>query len=298
MIGLPSRIEKPLLVSSADGVGTKLRVAFAAGVHGTVGRCLVNHCVNDILVQGARPLFFMDYLAVGRLSEKLVTEVVGGIASACLENATTLLGGETAEMSGFYEPGEYELAGFIVGVAEAGRLIDGSQARKGDHVVALESSGLHTNGYALARRIVFEEMGLALEDELPGTGRTVAEELLEVHRSYLPALLPLLGESGPLRALAHVTGGGVEGNLPRVLPRGLGARIRRGSWPTPPVFRALAEGGRVAPDEMARVFNMGAGMLAVAAPSESGLVVRAAESSGIGAHVVGKIVSGSGVSYA
>ena len=292
---LPSGMRRPLLVSSADGVGTKLRLAFESGRHDTVGQCLVNHCVNDILVQGARPLFFMDYLAMGRLDEEVVADVVGGVARACRANSTSLLGGETAEMPEFYRPGEYDLAGFIVGVVEEDRLVDGSRVRSGDSIVALASSGLHTNGYSLARRIV-AEMGLKADDTLPGTGHSVADEFLRVHRSYAPALLPLV-ERGIPRALAHVTGGGIEGNLPRVLPDGLGARIRRGSWPVPCVFGALARGGDVAPEEMARVFNMGAGMLVVVAPEDRSTVLASSAKSGIAAFKIGDVVEGDAVEY-
>ena len=285
-------------MSSTDGVGSKLCVAFATGRHDTVGRCLVNHCVNDILVQGARPLFFMDYLAVGTLDAQTVTDVVGGVADACRDNSMALLGGETAEMPDFYRPGEYDLAGFILGVVEADRLIDGSRVREGDMVVGLASSGLHTNGFTLARRIVFGEMGLSPDDVFPGTGRSVAEELLEVHSSYAQVLLPLVEQNGLLRALAHVTGGGIEGNLPRVLPKGLGARIRRGSWPVPTIFHVLAKGGGVARREMERVFNMGVGMLAVVAPADTVELIEAVRRCGVDAYTVGEVVAGEGVVYA
>ena len=291
---LPRGAGSPVLVSSADGVGTKLKVAFLAGRHDTVGRCLVNHCVNDILVQGARPLFFLDYLAAGAMDESVVTAVVAGIAEACAANGCALLGGETAQMPDFYHPGEYDLAGFIVGVVEEDRLLDGSAIRAGDAVVGLASSGLHTNGYTLARRIVFEVMGLGVDDPFPETGRTVAEELLEVHRSYLSLLAPLL-EAGVVRGLAHVTGGGIPGNLPRVLPPGLGAVIRRSAWPLPPVFRVLMEAGRVSRSEMDRVFNMGLGMLVVVPPGAVDTVLEAAAARKVGAWAVGSVEPGSGV---
>jgi phosphoribosylformylglycinamidine cyclo-ligase len=293
---VPDDLASPVLVSSADGVGTKLKIAFAAGRHDTVGRCLVNHCVNDILVQGARPLFFLDYLAAGEMDESVVTEVVGGVAAACGENGCALLGGETAQMSGFYAPGEYDLAGFIVGVVERDRILDGRDVRPGDVLLGLASSGLHTNGYTLARRIVFEALGLGVDDEMPGTGRTVADELLTVHRSYLKTLRPLL-EAGTLRALAHITGGGIPGNLPRVLPEGIGAVVDRGAWEVPPVFRALQEGGRVERREMDRVFNMGIGMIAVVRAPDADAVARQVEAHGVPVHVIGAVEEGAGVRY-
>ncbi|MEX2467201.1 MAG: phosphoribosylformylglycinamidine cyclo-ligase [Gemmatimonadota bacterium] len=293
---VPGDVPEPVLVSSADGVGTKLKVAFQAGRHDTVGQCLVNHCVNDILVQGARPLFFLDYLATGEMDEAVVHDVVQGVAVACKENSCALLGGETAQMPDFYATDEYDLAGFIVGIVGQGQILDGSRIREGDVLVGLDSTGLHTNGYTLARRIVFEVMGLGVDDELPGTGHSVAEELLAVHRSYLPLLSPLL-DAGLVRGLAHITGGGIPGNLPRVLPQGLGASVARDAWEIPPVFRILQDAGNVARDEMDRVFNMGIGMIAVTRPEDADAVVEAATTSGIGAREIGSIVDGAGVRY-
>src|SRR5688572_5827031 len=255
LYAVPQDARAPVLVASADGVGTKLKVAFAAGRHDTVGRDLVNHCVNDILVQGARPLFFLDYLAVGVMDETRVTQVVSGVALGCRDNGCALLGGETAQMPDFYAAGEYDLAGFIVGVVERPRVLDGTAVRAGDALIALGSTGLHTNGYTLARRIVFDRLGLGPDDAFPETGQSVADELLAPHRSYLKPLLPLLA-MGRIHALAHITGGGIPGNLPRVLPDGLGAVIERESWNPPAVFRALQHSGDVAPEEMDRVFNM------------------------------------------
>jgi phosphoribosylformylglycinamidine cyclo-ligase len=293
---LPDSLEGPVLVSSADGVGTKLKLAFAAGRHDTVGQCLVNHCVNDILVQGARPLFFLDYLATGEMDEGVVTDVVRGVAIACRENGCALLGGETAQMPDFYQAEEYDLAGFIVGVVEREHLIDGSRIRDGDVLVAMASSGLHTNGYTLARRIVFDVMGLGAGDELPGTGRSVADELLEVHRSYLHALGPLLsGEA--IHGLAHITGGGIPGNLPRVLPEGLGAGVDRGAWPVPAVFQTLQDAGRVTRDEMDRVFNMGVGMIVICGNADAELIAEAARAREIDSWVIGRVREGRGVSY-
>ncbi|MDZ7779899.1 MAG: phosphoribosylformylglycinamidine cyclo-ligase [Gemmatimonadota bacterium] len=293
---VPDDVAEPVLVSSADGVGTKLKIAFRAGRHDTVGQCLVNHCVNDILVQGAKPLFFLDYLATGEMDEAVVHDVVHGVALACKENGCALLGGETAQMPDFYAEQEYDLAGFIVGIVPHGRILDGSEIREGDVLVGLESNGLHTNGFTLARRIVFEVMGLGVSDDFPGTGRSVAEELLRVHRSYLPLLRPLL-EAGRIRGLAHVTGGGIPGNLPRVLPDGLGAEVRTGSWTVPTVFRTLQEAGNVAREEMDRVFNMGVGMVVVTRPNDAGAVIAAAEAADVGAAEIGSVVPGSGVRY-
>jgi phosphoribosylformylglycinamidine cyclo-ligase len=293
---VPEGMDAPVLVSSADGVGTKLKVAFQAGRHDTVGQCLVNHCVNDILVQGARPLFFLDYLATGEMDETVVAQVVSGVAVACKENACALLGGETAQMPDFYAADEYDLAGFIVGIVERGRILDGSAIREGDTLLGLASSGLHTNGYTLARRIVFDRMGLAVDDELPGTGRSVADELLAVHRSYLPALGLLLAQ-GRVHGLAHITGGGIPGNLPRVLPGGLGAVVDRGSWPVPTVFRTLQDGGGVERSEMDRVFNMGIGMIAVVDPGDAEAVRSSLADGGVEAWALGTVEAGQGVRY-
>ncbi len=287
----------PVLVSSADGVGTKLKVAFQAGRHDTVGQCLVNHCVNDILVQGARPLFFLDYLATGTMDETVVTEVVTGVAIACKENACALLGGETAQMPEFYAAEEYDLAGFIVGLVERDRVLDGSDIRDGDVLVGLASSGLHTNGYTLARKIVFEVMGLDVGQEMPGTGRTVADELLAVHRSYLGVLQGPL-DQGIIRALAHITGGGIPGNLPRVLPEGLGAVVHRTEWEVPAVFRTLQDAGKVTRDEMDRVFNMGIGMLAVIRTDDVEALTTHLGASGLDHWIVGAVETGHGVRYA
>lgn len=262
---LPPELEKPVLVSSVDGVGTKLKVAFMARRHDTVGEDLVNHCVNDILVQGAEPLFFLDYFACGTLDAAVVTDVVTGLARGCSENGCALIGGETAEMPGFYPEGEYDLAGCIVGIVERNKLIDGSAIRPGDAVWAFPSSGLHTNGYSLARKIIFEDMGLGIDDELPGTGRTVAQELLSVHRSYLPEYRSLERITA-VRGLAHITGGGLLENIPRILPAGCSVEIDASSWSVPAVFRLLEQHGNVDRTEMHRVFNMGIGMIFIIPP--------------------------------
>jgi phosphoribosylformylglycinamidine cyclo-ligase len=244
----------PVLVASADGVGTKLKVAFATGRHDTVGRDLVHHCINDIVVQGARPLFFLDYLATGRLEPDTVAQVIGGVAAACAEQGLARLGGETAEMPSFYADGEYDLAGFIVGVVERKQILDGSRVVDGDVVVGLPATGLHTNGYSLARKVFFDQLGLAPDDTFGELGCTVGDELLKVHRCYLDAVRPLV-EGDRLHAMAHITGGGITDNLPRVLPDGLRARIKVGAWDIPPVFRILAERGEVPEDDMWRTFN-------------------------------------------
>ena len=261
---------EPVLVASADGVGTKLAVAKLAGDYSTVGRDLVHHCVNDILVQGARPLFFLDYVGAGVLEPGRLVELVRGVADGCKAAGCALLGGETAEMPGFYQPGDYELVGFIVGIVDRPRLLDGSKVRAGDVLVGLPSAGLHTNGYSLARRILFDRLGLGLADRAPWEpgkkGRTVGEVLLAPHLSYLAALTPLLGHPA-LHGLAHITGGGLTDNLPRILPKGTHALIRVGSWEIPELFHFLQEKGEVEVEEMFRVFNMGIGMVAVVDPA-------------------------------
>src|SRR6187402_282850 len=243
------RFRDPVLVASADGVGTKLKVAFLANRHDTVGVDLVNHCVNDILVQGAEPLFFLDYLATGRLSPSVAESIVGGMAIACRENSCALLGGETAEMPGMYADGEYDLAGFIVGAVDRERLVNGRTIAVGDVLVGIPSSGLHTNGYSLARRIVFEHLGLRVDSHVAALGMTVADALLEPHRSYLPIVRPLL-PAGRIKAMAHITGGGITDNLPRVLPHGTAAVVDAAAWEPPPIFRWLQKSGNVPIDDM------------------------------------------------
>jgi phosphoribosylformylglycinamidine cyclo-ligase len=297
LYAVPGDIASPVLVSSTDSVGTKVMVAFMAGRHDTVGRDLVNHCVDDILVQGARPLFFLDYIGCGDMDESVITSVVGGVANACKENGCALLGGETAEMPEFYAKGEYDLAGFIVGVVERDRILDGSRVRAGDVLIGLGSTGLHTNGYTLARKIVFESMGLTIDDEFPESGRSVADVLLDVHRSYLPILSDAL-DAGRVRGLAHITGGGIPGNLPRTLGSELGAVIDLTSWEAPDVFRVLGEGGGVDRDEMLRVFNMGVGMIAVVAPEDVDRVLGGLSLGDCPAWVMGEVEAGEGVRWA
>ena len=269
-------LRRPVLVSSADGVGTKLKIAFAANRHDTVGQCLVNHCVNDIAVQGATPLFFLDYFSVGRLDPKIAEQVVGGISRACEQNAVALIGGETAEMPGIYRDGEYDLAGFIVGVAEREDLLLGSDITVGSELIGLPSTGLHTNGYSLARKVLLDTAGYRLDQEIERLEGTLADELLKVHRSYLRPL-QALAASDLLQGAAHITGGGITGNTPRMLPRGLRVRIYPCSWAVPAVFRLLQELGGIALGEMRRAFNMGIGMIACVPPgaSESALSVLA-----------------------
>ncbi len=292
MFRVPAGAKAPLLVASADGVGTKLKVAIDAGRHDTVGHCLVNHCVNDILVQGAEPLFFLDYVAFGALDPVAVEGVVAGVAAGCRENGASLLGGETAEMPGLYTPPDYDLAGFIVGWVEEADVLGAERVREGDVCVALASSGLHTNGYSLARKIVFEKMGLGLLDPFPGEGgATVADALLRIHRSYLPALRPV---KGAIHAMAHITGGGIPGNLNRALPPTTDAEIDTATWEIPNLFSALAHGGGVARDEMFRAFNMGVGMIVLCAPESAAAVIASAESAGVAAWTCGRIVRGTG----
>jgi phosphoribosylformylglycinamidine cyclo-ligase len=278
----------PVLVSSIDGVGTKLLVAVMAKRYDTVGQDLVNHCVNDILVQGAQPVFFLDYFATGRLRPEVAQSVVEGLATACKENGCALIGGETAEMPGVYKGDDFDLAGCIVGVVEKSRIIDGSGIEPGDRVYALSSDGLHTNGYSLVRKIILDEMGLGIDDEVEELGCTVGEELLRVHKSYLKPVTTLIG-TDRIKGLAHITGGGIVGNLPRILPKGCGAAIRKGSWPVPPVFDLLQSRGGVEEAEMFKVFNMGLGMLVVVGRSDA---EKLEDASVVDMHLVGEIRPG------
>ncbi|HLM58193.1 MAG TPA: phosphoribosylformylglycinamidine cyclo-ligase [Pyrinomonadaceae bacterium] len=281
----------PVLVASADGVGTKLKVAFMTGVHDTVGRDLVNHCTNDILVQGARPLFFLDYVATGSLSPDVVVSVVDGIARGCRENNCVLLGGETAEMPGMYAEGEYDVAGFIVGVVDRAKVIDGSRVEPGDAVFALPSAGLHTNGYSLARKLFFEVAGYSVDTRVEELGTTIGDALLRPHLSYLRPLEGLL-DTGVIKALAHVTGGGLLENVPRVLPEGTAVRIERGSWPVPPVFQLMQKIGNVAEAEMFRTFNMGVGMVVICSQSDAETVRHHFDSPGSECFLIGRVTEG------
>jgi len=253
---------EPVLVASADGVGTKLKIAFETSIHNTVGADLVNHCVNDILVQGARPLFFLDYFATGKLEPDITASVVEGMARACKENSCVLLGGETAEMPDFYPEGEYDLAGFIVGIVDKSKVIDGRSIEPGDVVLGLPSTGLQTNGYSLARKLFFEVGGYKIDSYADEFGTTVGEALLATHSSFLPQLGPLL-DSGMIKGLAHITGGGFLENIPRILPDGVSVEINRGSWTEPPIFGMMQNLGNVSETEMFRTFNMGIGMVLI-----------------------------------
>ena len=256
------RWREPVLVSSADGVGTKLKIAFAMGVHSTVGMDIVNHCVNDILTQGAEPLFFMDYLALGKMDPRVVEQIIDGMSRACRQAGCALIGGETAEMPGFYPPGEYDLAGFIVGVVEKKKVLNGKAVRAGDALIALASSGLHTNGYSLARKLVFDTAGHTPDDYVAEVGGKIGAELMRPHRCYWP-LLKNIVRKGWLSAMAHITGGGITENLPRVLARNTQALVELGSWPVPKIFSYLARIGKIERDELLRTFNMGVGMILV-----------------------------------
>jgi phosphoribosylformylglycinamidine cyclo-ligase len=291
-----TRYREPVLVASTDSVGTKVKVAIAAGVHDTVGQDIVAHCVNDILVQGAVPLFFLDYIALGRIDVEKVEAIVAGLTRACAEHGCPLLGGETAQMPDIYAPDDYDLAGFIVGVVEKERALTGAAVQAGDVLLGLPSSGLHTNGYSLARKVLFDVLGHSVATHLPELGATVGEALLVPHRSYLAALEPLL-ERGKVRALAHITGGGFPGNIPRVLPGGLAARVRRGSWEVPPLFRLIQKGGGISEDEMFRTFNMGVGMVVVVAPGDLHEVEHSLERRGETSFVIGTVVEGQGVAF-
>ncbi len=295
-----ARFREPVLVSGADGVGTKLRVAQMMGKHDTVGIDLVAMCVNDILVCGAEPLFFLDYLACGKLIPEQVAEIVAGIAAGCREAGCALIGGETAEMPGFYQAGEYDLAGFAVGIVERDQIWDGGRIQAGDAVLGIASAGLHSNGYSLARRVLFEEAGYQIDTFLPELGRTVGEELLIPTRIYVKTVLALKKKFPPgvLRGAAHITGGGMLENLPRVLPGGLGVVIRRGSWQVPPIFELIQARGGVSTGEMYRVFNMGIGFVLYVQAGEAGAVARALQDMGEAVFFLGEVRPGSGVALA
>jgi phosphoribosylformylglycinamidine cyclo-ligase len=290
---VPEGIAEPVLVGSTDGVGTKVMVAVRAGRHDTVGEDLVNHCVNDILVMGARPLFFLDYFAVGRLDPVVAEQVVGGVARGCRANGCALIGGETAEMPEMYRPGEYDLAGTIVGIVARGEILDGSRVAAGDILFGLASSGLHTNGYTLARRILFDVLKLGPHDLVEPLGVSAADALLAVHRTYLPLLERPLAERR-VHALAHITGGGLTDNIPRVLPRHLDAAIELGSWPVPRLFDVLRRAGRVPTDDLLRTFNVGVGMVAIVPEREAGAFAAHLRARSEEFWTIGRVVPGSG----
>ena len=285
------KFKQPVLVSSADGVGTKLKIAFELGVHHTVGADLVNHCVNDIAVQGATPLFFLDYLATGRLDGEVTEKIVTGLAEACRANGCALIGGETAQMPGFYSDGEYDLAGFIVGAVDRDKMITGATIKVGDVLVGLPSTGLHTNGYSLARKLFFEKAGYKPEQYINALKDKAGAALMKTHRSYLHVIQKLVA-SELVAGMAHITGGGITGNLPRILPKGIGAVVELGSWPVLPVFEHLRELGSVEQDEMMRTFNMGVGLIAAVPAEKFKRVKSTLERANEKFYVIGKTVKG------
>jgi phosphoribosylformylglycinamidine cyclo-ligase len=286
-------MRRPVLVASADGVGTKLKIAFATGIHNTIGCDLVNHCVNDILVQGARPLFFLDYIATGKLAPETISSIVEGIASGCRENGCVLLGGETAEMPGFYADGEYDVAGFIVGVVDQEKVIDGRAIAAGDIVLGLPSIGLHTNGYSLARKLFFEDAGYTPDSYIDELSETAGAALLKPHLSYLPAIEALL-DRRVIKGLAHITGGGLLENIPRILPPGMSVGIKRGSWPLLPIFNLMQRLGNIDDAEMFRTFNMGVGMVIVCAQTDVAAIASQVRERGFSCFEIGRVNEGSG----
>jgi phosphoribosylformylglycinamidine cyclo-ligase len=295
------RYQRPVLVSSVDGVGTKLKLAFAMDRHDTIGEDLVNHCVNDIAVLGAEPLFFLDYLGTGKLEPHVFNEILRGFARGCAANRCALIGGETAQMPGFYQAGEYDVSGTIVGVVEKARMLDGQSIRPGDVVIGLGSSGLHTNGYSLARQIFFERLQLKPSTHVAELGNTIGDELLKVHLSYGLLLLRLLkrfnrdGQPRVIKGLAHITGGGFIDNIPRVLPKKCDVLIRKGSWVMLPIFQMLRDKGGVPEEELYQVFNMGIGMTMIVAAAKADAVLRAVQASRQPAWLIGEVVKGQGV---
>ncbi len=279
---------EPILVASADGVGTKLKLAFETGIHNTVGADLVNHCVNDILVQGARPLFFLDYFATGKLEPEVTASVVEGMARACKENGCVLLGGETAEMPDFYPPGEYDLAGFIVGVVDKAKVIDGKSITPGDIVFGIPSNGLQTNGYSLARKLLFEIAGHKTDTFIDELGTTVGEALLATHQSFLPQIGPLL-DDGIIKGLVHITGGGFLENIPRILPEGVSVEINRGTWPELTIFGLMQKLGNVEDKEMFRTFNMGIGMILICSEEDKSAILSGLDQ----VYEIGRVIDGS-----
>jgi phosphoribosylformylglycinamidine cyclo-ligase len=294
------KLRQPVLVSSADGVGTKLKIAFAMDRHDTIGEDLVNHCVNDIAVLGAEPLFFLDYLGTGKLEPHVFTEIIRGFARGCAANRCALIGGETAQMPGFYQPGEYDVSGTIVGVVEKSRMLDGKTIRPGDAVIGLAASGLHTNGYSLARKIFFERMKLKPSSRVAELGNSIGDELLKVHVSYGPLVQGLLkkfnrdGRPRAVKGLAHITGGGFVDNLPRVLPKQCDVIVRKGSWEMLPIFRLIRAKGGVSEAELYQVFNMGIGMTLIVAADQADAVIRFAGARKHRAWLIGEVIKGRG----
>jgi len=286
-----SGYKTPVLVSSADGVGTKLKLAFMTGKHDTVGQDLVNHCVDDILAMGAEPLYFLDYFACGRLEPGVIADVVKGLSKACRENNCALIGGETAEMPGFYSDNEYDLAGFIVGVVERSKIIDGSKINPGDQLIGLASTGLHTNGFSLARKLFFDKLKLSHDSQVAELGCTVSEALLKVHRSYLKPIQAIRRKIS-ITGLAHITGGGIPGNLVRILPTGCRAVIRVGSWKVPPIFTFMQTQGKISAAEMYNAFNMGIGMIVVVHAADAPRVIDQCKRLRVKASIIGEIEKG------
>jgi phosphoribosylformylglycinamidine cyclo-ligase len=286
-------IDKPVLISSSDGVGTKLKLAFMTGIHDTIGEDLVNHCVDDILVHGARPLFFLDYIGTGKLSPDVIADVVAGLTRGCKQSRMALLGGETAEMPDFYGPGEYDVAGFIIGVVDENHIINGASIRPGNVCLGLPSNGLHTNGYTLARKVAFEIAGRQPDDEVEQLGTSVAKALMAVHRNYEPIVRPMLGEI-EISGMAHITGGGLPGNLSRVLPDNCDAVLHKSAWPIPPIFTWLGEQGDLDRADMYRAFNMGIGFVLVVPAATADEIETSVSDSGEEIFRIGEIVPGSG----
>ena len=295
------KYKEPVLVSSVDGVGTKLKIAFAMDRHDTIGQDLVNHCVNDIAVLGAEPLFFLDYLGTGKLQPRVFSQIIKGFAKGCAENGCALIGGETAQMPGFYKAGEYDVSGTIVGVVEKSKMLDGKSIRPGDAIIGLASSGLHTNGYSLAREILFKQMKLKPSSRAPGLRGSIGDELLKVHVSYGPLIQHLLrkfnqsSRNAAIKGLAHITGGGFVDNIPRVLPKTCNASIRKGSWEELPIFKLIREKGRVAEAELYQVFNMGIGMVVIVSKEKAESVLRFIKARKQKAWLIGEIARGTGV---
>ncbi len=295
------KYKEPILVSSVDGVGTKLKLAFALDKHDTIGADLVNHCVDDIAVLGAEPLFFLDYLGTGKLEPHVFTDIIKGFARACAENNCALIGGETAQMPGFYQKGEYDVSGTIVGVVEKSRMLNGQKTvKRGDVVIGIESSGLHTNGYSLGRKIFFEQLGYKPSSKVPGLKKSIGEELLAEHISYGPLVQKLLkkfnlvGKPNSVKAFAHITGGGFVDNIPRVLPKSLDCVIKKGSWDMLPIFQIIEQKSGVPDDELYQVFNMGIGMVGIVSADKAGAVLKFIESQKHKAWIIGEIVKGNG----
>lgn len=290
-------MRQPILVASCDGVGTKLKVAFATGVHNTIGYDLVAHCIGDILVQGARPLFFLDYIATGKLKPDVIEQIVEGLARGCREGGCALLGGETAEMPGLYADGEYDVAGFIVGIVDRSKVIDGSTIKSGDLVLGLPSLGLHTNGYSLARKLLLEVAGYDVSTRIGELGMSVGEQLLKPHKNYLPSFERLIDKAGVIKGMAHITGGGLVENIPRILPGDVDVILERGTWPVLPIFDLLQRIGNVPQDDMDRTFNLGIGMTVVISPSDLDMVKEEIARAGDSCYIIGRVVDGSGKTY-